>query len=382
MQSLIPGPVSLPLSGGAYAVEIAAGRITSLRPVEAASEWVLLPAFVNMHAHAERSFAPVPAPRSFADALRQAAEIRKSSTEEDFQRRAAALFARAVRHGTKRLRSHTDIDDLVEERALRGVQAACAAFADRLEVEIAAFANSRTDPASAEGRRRILSALRAGAHLIGASPNSAPDPKAAVDGVLDLARSEGVDVDFHLDEHGDVGRSLLGHVVKAIASRGLERRVSISHACVLTLLPQAEADVIIRGLADVGAIVIVLPGTNLYLQDRTETTPRRRGVAPVRELLGAGIRLRLGSDNVRDSFYPYGDADPLEDAFLLSLAAHVDDPAALLSAICDGSGDPAVGDPADLVLVPGHSFSDILARRPSDRIMIRRGKLVKAADRV
>jgi cytosine/creatinine deaminase len=375
-QPSLLAPVSLPVAGGAHAVEISGNRIVSIRPVDAVAEWVLFPAFVNMHAHAERSFAPAPAPRSFADAVRQAAEMRRRSSEADFQRRAETLFARALSHGTTRLRSHTDIDDLVEDRALRGVDAARTSFAGRLDVEIAAFANSRVDPATCDGRRRILDALGCGANLIGAAPNSAPDPRRAVASVLDLARAEGVDVDFHLDEHGDVERTLLRCVLEGIAVRGLEGRVAISHACALALAPPAQVEDIARRLAAVGATVIVLPATNLYLQDRSQTTPRRRGLAPVLELLAAGVRLRLGSDNVRDSFYPYGDADPLEDAFLLSLAAHLDNPAALLAALCDGSGDPAVGDIADIVLVRAGSFVEALAQRPQDRIVMRGGKVV------
>lgn len=376
----LPAPVTLPIAGGSHAVEISAGRIASIRAADADAEWMLFPAFVNMHAHAERSFAPAPPPRSFADAVRRAAEIRQRSSEQDFRRRAETLFARALTHGTKRLRTHADIDDLVEDRALRGVVAARAGFARKLDVEIVAFANSRTDPAKAEDRRRILSALRGGADLIGAIPNAAPDPQRAIASMLDMARSEGVGVDFHLDEHGDVERSLLTAVLDGIALRGLEGRVAVSHACSLALFPPPQADVVIRRLAASGVTVVVLPATNLYLQDRAQLTPRRRGMAPVRELLAAGVRVRLGSDNVRDSFYPYGDADPLEDAFLLSLAAHVDDNADLLAALCDGGGDPKVGDIADLVLVRARSFTEALARRPRDRIVLRAGKAVEFAD--
>jgi len=371
------GPVTFPMTGGAHAVEISAGTICAVHAIDGIPEWLLLPAFVNMHAHAERSFAPAPPPQSFADAVRRAAEIRKASAEPDFQRRAEILFARALAQGTGKLRTHTDVDDLVEDRALRGVLSARAAFAGRLTIEIAAFANSRVDPTSQGGRQRILGALSQGADLIGASPNAAPDPQKAMLAVLDLARSEGVAADFHLDEHGDAASSLLPLVPSAIAARGLEGQVTISHACAIAALPPNEALEIARRLAAVDAMVVALPATNLYLQDRSQATPRRRGITLVRELLAAGVRVRLGSDNVRDSFYPYGDADPLEDAFLLALAAHVDDPAHLVGALCDGRGDPAVGDPADLVLIRADSLTDALARRPRERIVLRGGRVLE-----
>lgn len=369
--------VTLPIKGGIFEIEIAGGKLAALQPTQGRAEWLLFPPLANMHTHAERSFASALPPKSFSDALRVAADVRKTSSEADFQRRAEMLFSRALVHGTCRLRSHTDVDDLVEMRALNAVLAARQRFAGRLDVEIVAFANSRSDPADPEGRKRLLDALRQGADLIGASPNAASNPHRSIEAALDLARSERVTVDFHLDEHGESERSVLAFTVDAIARRGLEGRVAISHACALAMLPPRTAREIMHGLADVGAVVIVPPATNLYLQDRARSTPRRRGITLVKELMAAGVRVWTGSDNVRDSFYPYGDADPLEDAMLLSLAAHVDDPAQLVAAISAGGGDPTVGDRADLVLVRAGSLTEVLAQRPQERIVLRAGQAIK-----
>jgi cytosine deaminase len=369
-------PVALPISAGAYEIVLADGRIAAIHPARGTPEWLLLPAFANMHTHAERAFSAGPAPKSFADALRQSEEMRKSASEADFHDRAAMLFSRALAHGTLRLRSHTDIDDLVEDRALRGVVAARKAFAGRLDVEIVAFANARTDPAGRDGQKRLVAALGQGADLIGAVPAFAPDPRRAVEAVLDLARAEDVPVDFHLDEHGEPAESLLSFVIDEVVRRGLEGRVALSHVCALATLPPAEAQSLARRLAAARITVIALPATNLYLQDRGAGTPRRRGVTLVKELLAAGVAVWLGSDNVRDSFYPYGDADPLEDAWLAALAAHLDEPAQLLAALSAGRGEPKAGDPADLVLVKAASLTDALARRPDARILLRAGQRV------
>jgi cytosine/creatinine deaminase len=122
--------------------------------------------------------------------------------------------------------------------------------------------------------------------------------------------------------------------------------------------------------------VIVLPATNLYLQDRGSVTPRQRGLTLVRELLDAGVGVRFGSDNVGDVFYPYGDADPLEAAFLASIGAHLEDEDALLAGICDGRSRLRVGDPADIVVIPASSLRDALARRPGGRTVIRGGRIL------
>jgi cytosine deaminase len=96
----------------------------------------------------------------------------------------------------------------------------------------------------------------------------------------------------------------------------------------------------------------------------------------VQELHAAGVPIRFGSDNVGDVFYPYGDADPLESAFLAALAAHVDDEDLLLAGICDGRTRFAAGDPADLVLLDVGSVREALARRPEGRHVLRAGAAV------
>lgn len=86
--------------------------------------------------------------------------------------------------------------------------------------------------------------------------------------------------------------------------------------------------------------------------------------------------MRFGTDNVRDQFVPLGDADPLDEGRLGVLGAHVDSPGDLMAAMCGGRRKLAVGDSADLVLVPADSLDDALARRPSGRMLLRAGRVV------
>jgi cytosine/adenosine deaminase-related metal-dependent hydrolase len=82
---------------------------------------------------------------------------------------------------------------------------------------------------------------------------------------------------------------------------------------------------------------------------------------------------------VGDVFFPYGDGDPLEQAFLAAIAAHVDDEDALLAGICDGRTRVEEGDPADLVLLEATSFREALACRPANRVVFRAGEPLTAA---
>jgi cytosine deaminase len=371
------GPVVLAGRDGVYELELAEGRIAALHPSGEPVGRLALPSFADLHVHADRAFARGPRPpRSLADAIELVREVKLAATEELVRERARRLFELALAHGTLRLRTHVDVDELVEERALHGVLAAREELAGRLDVEVVAFATAYTDPSTPAGARRLASALAAGADLLGGVPAFHAEPASSIDALLDLAVDHNVPVDIHIDETTDPSALQLEQLAEATIARGLEGRVTASHCCALASVDEATAHRAITKVATAGITVIALPALNLYLEDRGARTPRARGITLVRELVEAGVPVRFGSDNVQDVFFPYGNADPVEAAWLAALGAQIDDGDVLLAGICGGRTRIEVGDPADLVLVDAESLRDALARRPAARSVVRAGTLL------
>lgn len=368
------GGVALPDRAGLWDVTLAGGRVAAVAPATGpASGLLALPAFHEPHTHADRAFAPIPRPpASLEDAIAMADELRATSSGTEVEERALRLFRRAVAHGAVRMRTHVDHDPLDGgRRHRRAVRAAARRMGEALEVELVAFATKALDPASRTGRRALAAALDDGADVLGAFVAMSADPRASLDALLDLAVATGAPVDVHLDEHCDPSASWLEHLAEATVARGLEGRVAAGHCCALATLDVDDAQRVVEKVAAAGMTVIALPALNLYLQRRGAGTPRGRGITLVHELLAAGVPVRFGADNVRDPFYPYGDADPLETAWLTSVAAHIEDPAALLAGVCGGRAAIEPGMPAELVLVPAQSLQDALARRPAGRRVVR-----------
>lgn len=370
--------VALPDRAGAHQLTLRDGRMAALVATPGVSvQWLALPGFANLHAHADRSFTvDTFRPRDFADAMAAAAAARASFTVADVRARARRLFERSIAHGVTRLRTHTDVDPLVELRSMEGVLAAKADVAGRLDVDVIAFANARNDLAEPEALARLERAIALGPDFLGASLNGSTDPARALGVLLDLAERTSLPVDLHLDEHLDADRMLTPMVADAVIARGLAGRVTISHLCALSVLEAKPAAALIDKLARAGITVLALPETNLLLQDRGGGAPRRRGITLVRELIAAGVPVRLGTDNVRDAFYPFGDGDMLETMLFAAVAAHLDDPRLLIGAACDGRRAIAEGDVADLVLLRATSLDDALARRPAERIVLKAGRQV------
>ena len=133
--------------------------------------------------------------------------------------------------------------------------------------------------------------------------------------------------------------------------------------------------------------MIANPATNLMLQGRLDDYPKRRGVTQVKELLAAGVNVSCGQDCVHDTFYPFGQNDPLEIAFLLCHASQMSQPAEILTVMdmVTNNGAKAlrvpdfgvaVGAVADLVVLDARDAREAFATRSPRRWVIRKGRLI------
>src|SRR5205085_7095895 len=132
--------------------------------------------------HADRSFTVQSfRPRSLSEAIAAAASARAAFTSADVKERARRLFEGSIVHGATRVRTHTDVDPIVELRSMEGVLAAKADVSSRLDVEIVAFSTSRNDLSDLDARDRLKRAVDCKPDLIGASLNASENPRLALD---------------------------------------------------------------------------------------------------------------------------------------------------------------------------------------------------------
>src|SRR5258707_9198636 len=132
---------------------------------------------------------------------------------------------------------------------------------------------------------------------------------------------------MHVDETDDPMARTLEVLAELTIVNGWQGRVTAGHTCALASYPRNYADHVICRLRQANVNMIANPATNLILQGRLDDYPKRRGVTRVKELLAAGVNVACGQDCVHDTFYPFGQNDPLEIAFLLCHASQMSQPA-------------------------------------------------------
>ena len=371
--------VCFPGSSEGLRVSIQDEVIASIAKSDKPVQWVCFPPFADLHMHANRAFSlPGRRPTSFVDSVNMTVELLDSFEESDYKNCADKLFQSAFAHGTTKIRTHVDVDSNTGLKGIYGTIAAKREVSDNMDIDIVSFATGRLDPANSQGQELLRDSIAAGATFLGATPVFYDDPGKSMQGLIDLAIELDVDVDVHLDEHLDPDNSWTEALADLAIANGFIGRITIGHACVLSCFDEERLNRTIDKLAKANVTIISLPLTNLYLQDRGIQQARYRGLTTGKELIAGGLTVLFGTDNVRDAFYPFGDADLLETAHVGMLASQVDEAAQLTSMICNGRAQMKEGDPASMVLVKGQGFDDVISKRPEQRIIIRNGqKLIK-----
>ncbi|TIN03476.1 MAG: cytosine deaminase [Mesorhizobium sp.] len=352
---------------------------------------IILPCFVDCHTHIDKGHIWPRKPNpdgTFLGALNAAGADRVARWRaEDLARRMDFSLRCAYAHGTRALRTHIDSVAPQEEISWPVFETMREEWRGRIELQGACLLGI-------EGVRdkkwfdRLAKRVAAAKGVLGVVTYMVPDLEELLDHVFAQAIKHGLDLDFHADETDDISAISLKKIAEAALWSGFEGNILVGHCCSLARQPDLDVLDTLDKVAKAGLAVVSLPMCNLYLQDRRgdQTTPRWRGVTLLHEMKARGIPVAVASDNTRDPFYAYGDLDMLEVYRMATRILHLDHPVAdwpqAVTATpakvmrLDRFGTLAAGGDADFIVFKGRSWTELLSRPESDRIVVRGGKAI------
>ena len=289
--------------------------------------------------------------------------------------RGAALIRAAIARGTTHMRSHVDIDPGVGLKNLEAVLDLREQFKEEVSIQVVAFPQSGI--VTAPGTSDLLdAAVGAGADLIGGLDPAGfdRDVKGHLDIVFGIAERHGVPVDIHLHDPDALGVVELEDTACRTRALGMQGRVAVSHAYCLGQVPDTAVRKTAAALADAGvAIMTNAPGNHAF--------------PPVLPLRAAGVTVFAGNDNIRDSWWPYGDADMLERAMIVGYRSgfYTDEDLEAAFDLVTGAAARALGfrdhglemgRTADFVVLNARHVPEAVVARPHRIASYKHGKLV------
>ncbi len=390
------GNAVLPGKEGRWRVEILGGSIASVREESAqvrradcdAQGRLLSSGFVDPHLHVDKALTSdrvgdAVAAVDLAAAITAVRRLKSNFTVSDVTDRARRALEMGLAHGTTSARSNCEADPFVGLHAVHGLQAAAMQMSGRVDVQIIAFPQEgwfcTPDSIEAGAAPFIEQALDAGVRIVGGNVNRRvwpSDPEHQVDASFALAARYDCDIDYHLDNWDSPDVFTLPYVARKAIEQGWQGRVAVSHIPSLSCVSDAAAadaiDLMVE--ADITACVL----------------PTRIRLTRVLELMEAGVNVACGTDNMRDPFVRFGDADPLKALLLLAQITNQLHNAGLERLWQTMTGNAArmmrlknhglhVGDDADLVLFDANSVSQAVLLQAPKLAVIKAGVQVAGA---
>ncbi len=366
------------------------GRIAAISPSgsgPAAAETVdlggalVVPAFVEGHIHLDTSFygdrwiPHKPCTNGFNVHERVAFQAENMAAAAPMDERARNQLDLCIANGSLQMRSHVMVDGSVGLRSLETILKVREDYRDRIDIQLVAFPQSGI--LSSPGTSELMDeALKMGCDLVGGlDPASFDgDVKGHLDAVFGLAEKHGAGIDIHLHDGGSLGLFEIGEIVARTKASGMPGKVAVSHAYTLG---EVEPDAFARaadGLAAAGvAIMTNAPGSHAF--------------PPVAALRAAGVTVFGGSDNIRDSWWPYGDGDMLNRANMIGYRSGFYEDRELEDAfdVVTHAGARALGlegyglvpgARADFVALKAAHVPEAVVAVPRERAVYRAGRLV------
>ncbi|MCB8901595.1 MULTISPECIES: amidohydrolase family protein [unclassified Streptomyces] len=344
---------------------------------------IALPSLVDAHIHPDKttwggSWVSRRPASAIADYVAQDVELFRSQRRPVVER-AYGLMTHAVSRGTRGMRAHADVAPAYGLAGVEGVAEARERLRHALDVQIVAFPQHgviRTPGTAAlleKAAREGLIDMIGGIDPIGFD-NALDDQ---LDVVFGIADRHGVGVDIHLHDRGEKGMKAMRGIVDRTRALSLAGKVTVSHVFCLPGLTDRELGSIAADLGDQDiALTTVAPSDSLVL--------------PIARLREHGVRVGLGSDGVRDSWSPFGNADMMHRAHILGWVTDVrldDELRDCYDVAAHGGADVMglahadfkAGAPADFVLVRGECLPQVVVDMPR-RDMVVHGGVVVARD--
>lgn len=213
----------------------------------------------------------------------------------------------ALKYGNTHIRAFADVDSKARLEGVKALLKAREEYKGRVELQVVAFPQDGV--AREPGARELVKqALDLGADVVGGIPwieFTREDEQDHVDAMCAYAKEYNKSISMLLDDVGDGEERTLEMLCKRSIAMGWQGRVTAQHCRAMELYPENYFRKLTSLLKQAGVGIVSDPHTGPL-------------AARVKDLLAAGVPVALGQDDIQDAYYPFGENNMLQIAFLAS----------------------------------------------------------------
>ncbi len=365
------------------------GFVSELKPLKIKSKKpknILFPRFVEAHSHIDKSFSWEEFPNlksNYEGALSVNLKEHKTRTTKKVLERAERSLNLAIKNGYRAIRSHIDTyqnqgkDVWIELFSLQKK------YSSKLQLQFVALSPLEfwdTDNGKALAKNFSTNKGILGGVVV--PPFNKKETRKLLSKMLILANKYELEIDLHIDESTIDPGAGINVLLEIIEKLNINVPITCSHLSNILSLKETEILNLGKKIAEKNIKVVALPLTNFWLLNRNyKITPLKRPVAPIKQLQKSFVDVSIGSDNVQDPWYPFGDFDPfymmscaipmlqLNPWERMTLSSIFLAPSRLLNLSWDGLVKK--GCPADFVILDGERWADVFSSNLKRKVFIK-----------
>jgi len=310
-------------------------------------------------------------------AILLASKIKEKYNESWIYENAKRAALEAIEYGTLYIRAFVDTDTKAKLEGIKALLRVKDELKDKITIQVVAFPQDGVvrDPGAEEYVRK---AVEMGADVVGGIPwieITSEDEDAHIDRMFEIAKEHNKDVAMLTDDTGDPGLRTTEKLAKKAVKENWRGRVTANHARAASMYTKPYLTKLAQLLKIADMSLVTDPHTGpLHI--------------PVKFFLSQGVNVALGQDDIADAYYPYGNNNMLEIAFLNShilWMTTLQDMDTLFSMITYNAAKAMrisdyglkVGGRGDLVILNAGSVYEAIWRHEKPLKVIRGGKIIK-----
>jgi len=295
--------------------------------------------FVNAHTHIDRSY--IINDQNFvktSDPLHlkwdHPDEFKRRASVDDIVRHMSQVIENQLAQGVQALGSFIDCDSVVEDKNLKAADIIKQRYGGQLKLK---FIHQPVKGLMDKAERKWFEAAASYVDIIGGLPERDSAVKIGADHraehldiLFETAKKHGKPLHIHIDQYNSPEQRDTELLIAKTREHDYAGKVVAVHAISVGAQPRAYRQKIYQDLAELDITVVVCPSAwidNSWVNAQPDDVigPIHNSIAPVKELLAAGVRVALGTDDIADIYKPFSDGDMWTELRLLLEACHLYD---------------------------------------------------------
>lgn len=276
---------------------------------------------VCCHAHFDKAYVVTPETLKMCEEHMEVKwdlwkQVKEKYTFDNLVERISLSAENMIRQGSTICRTNIDVDKTVGMMCIEAALAVKEKYAKKIKIQIC---SQVLEGALTPEAQQWIEKAAPYVDVIGGLPSrERPRQAEHLDYIFSVAKKHHKTVDVHIDQNNDPDEKDTELLARKVIEHGLQGRVNAVHCCSLAAQQDDYMNEVIKLIKKADMSVIVSPRAMLdNQQPRHKMAPVHNSLAPVPQLVAAGVNVALGVDNVHDFFCPFIDGDLFTDLMFM-----------------------------------------------------------------